>query len=136
MKLPKTKDQAIQPAGANGSARRQFQDQFIADVYVVWEGMDAWRLSAARWRSLINLCRSAPAWFRKTYQCASRRSPAGLDADDWQLLREILEAVREGLPDVQARKPGAVFAHVLAALQAYRGLIAAPPPGERPVSSG
>jgi hypothetical protein len=37
MKLPKTKDQAIQPAGANGSARRQFQDQFIADVYAAWE---------------------------------------------------------------------------------------------------
>jgi hypothetical protein len=54
----------------------------------------------------------APGWSRKTYP--------GLADDDWVLLREILEAVREGMPDVQARKPGAVLAHVLAALRAYR----------------
>jgi len=44
--------------------------------------------------------------------------PGGLDHSDWALLREVIEAVRQGLSDAADRRPGAVFEHVLSALRA------------------
>jgi hypothetical protein len=43
--------------------------------------------------------------------------PAGLILDDWATLREVLSAVREGLPDADQLQRGKVFQHVLGALR-------------------
>ena len=43
--------------------------------------------------------------------------PAGLSADDWSVMREIVEAIRQAIPDASSQPPGAVLNHVLSALR-------------------
>ena len=43
--------------------------------------------------------------------------PGNLSMEDWQVMREIVEAVRQALPDAADRRPGAVLEHVLTALR-------------------
>jgi len=43
--------------------------------------------------------------------------PGNLSMEDWQVVREIVEAVRQALPDAADRRPGAVLEHVLTALR-------------------
>ena len=38
--------------------------------------------------------------------------PGNLSMEDWQVMREIVEAVRQALPDAADRRPGAVLEHV------------------------
>ena len=33
--------------------------------------------------------------------------------EDWQVMREIVAAVRQAVPDASSKPPGAVLAHVL-----------------------
>ena len=40
-----------------------------------------------------------------------------LSMDDWQTMKEVIEAVRQPLPDAADRRPGAVLEHVLDALR-------------------
>ena len=40
--------------------------------------------------------------------------PGGMSLEDYSLMREVIAAIREGLPE--ADQPGAVFQHVLEAL--------------------
>ena len=42
--------------------------------------------------------------------------PGNLSMDDWVTLREVLSAVRAGLPSADQMQPGQVFQHVLSAL--------------------
>ena len=49
----------------------------------------------------------------------SERLPGGLDADDWQLTMEVLQAIRQALPDASDRKPGEVLSFVLDAIRAH-----------------
>jgi hypothetical protein len=43
--------------------------------------------------------------------------PGGMSLEDYSLMREVIPAIREGLPDADQMQPGAVFQHVLAALR-------------------
>jgi hypothetical protein len=45
--------------------------------------------------------------------------PGGMSLEDYSLLREVIAAIREGLPDADQMQPGAVFQHVLSALRDY-----------------
>jgi len=38
--------------------------------------------------------------------------------EDWQVMREIVAAVRQAIPDAAGAPPGAVLEHVLGALRA------------------
>jgi hypothetical protein len=44
------------------------------------------------------------------------RWPPG-SLEDYLLMREVIAAIREGLPDADQLQPGAVFQHVLGALR-------------------
>ena len=39
-----------------------------------------------------------------------------MSLEDYSLMREVIAAIREGLPDADQLQPGAVFQHVLEAL--------------------
>ena len=39
--------------------------------------------------------------------------PGGMSLEDYSLMREVIAAIREGLPDADQMRPGAVFQHVL-----------------------
>jgi hypothetical protein len=38
--------------------------------------------------------------------------------EDWQMMREIVAAVRQAIPDASSKPPGAELEHVLTALRA------------------
>ena len=42
--------------------------------------------------------------------------PSGMSLEDYSLMREVIVAIREGLPDADRMQPGQVFQHVLGAL--------------------
>jgi len=44
--------------------------------------------------------------------------PGNLSMEDWQVMREIIAAVRQAIPDAASAPPGAVLEHVLGALRA------------------
>ena len=44
--------------------------------------------------------------------------PGNLSVEDWQMMREIVAAVRQAIPDAANAPPGAVLEHVLTALRA------------------
>jgi hypothetical protein len=43
--------------------------------------------------------------------------PGNLSMEDWQVMREMIAAVRQAIPDANSRPPGAVLEHVLGALK-------------------
>ena len=43
--------------------------------------------------------------------------PGGMSLEDYSLMREVIAAIREGLPEADQMQPGAVFQHMLEALQ-------------------
>src|SRR4029079_8034080 len=43
--------------------------------------------------------------------------PGNLSFEDWATMREIMEAVRQAIPDANSKQPGAVLEHVLGALR-------------------
>ena len=43
--------------------------------------------------------------------------PGGMSLEDYSLMREVIAAIREVLPEADQLQPGAVFQHVLSALQ-------------------
>jgi hypothetical protein len=47
----------------------------------------------------------------------SARLPANLDATDWQMLIETLDAIKQCLPDAGQRQPGEVMRYVLEAIR-------------------
>ena len=42
--------------------------------------------------------------------------PGGMSLEDYSLMREVIAAISEGLPEADQLQPGAVFQHVLSAL--------------------
>jgi hypothetical protein len=44
--------------------------------------------------------------------------PGNLSMEDWQVMKEIIAAVRQAIPDASSKPPGAVLEHVFGALQA------------------
>ena len=44
--------------------------------------------------------------------------PGNLSMEDWQVMKEIIGAVRQAIPDAANAPPGAVLEHVLTALRA------------------
>ena len=43
--------------------------------------------------------------------------PGGMSLEDYSLMREVIAAIRDCLPDADQMQPGAVFQHVLSALR-------------------
>jgi hypothetical protein len=44
--------------------------------------------------------------------------PGNLSMEEWQMMKEIIAAVRQAIPDAAGAPPGAVLEHVLTALRA------------------
>ena len=50
--------------------------------------------------------------------------PGRMSLEDYSLMREVIAAIREGLPEADQLQPGAVFQHVLEALHGCSNNIA------------
>ena len=79
---------------------------------------------------MVKTTRTGPAVFFAT--CArlipndvrvtvQQQLPGNLSAEDWAMMREIVEAVKQAIPDAAHAKPGEEFEHVLSALRQAEG---------------
>src|SRR6478672_3072496 len=101
--------------------RQAFSAGFLRDLAEVWseEGRE----------TMVKTARTNPAVFFAT--CARlipndvrvQQLPGNLSMEDWQVMKEIIAAVRQAIPDAADAPPGAVLEHVLGALQAVEAKI-------------
>jgi hypothetical protein len=112
---------AGQSGNLNGrpvGTRTVFSQAFLKDLAEVWsdEGREA----------MVKTARSNPTVFFAT--CArlipndvrvtvEQQLPGNLTPEDWAIIREIVGAVRQAIPDPSSKPPGAVLSHVLEALR-------------------
>ena len=105
--------------------RQAFSAGFLRDLAEVW--------SEEVRETMVKTARTNPAVFFAT--CArlipndvrvtvEQQLPGNLSMEeDWQVMKEIIAAVRQAIPDAANAPPGAVLEHVLAALQAVEAKI-------------
>jgi hypothetical protein len=115
--------QSGNPAGRPLGTRNKFSESFVSDVAAVW---------ADRGRGILEkMAEDEPARFaelcgrlipRDVSLTISERLPGGLDADDWQITMEVLQATRQALPDANERPPGEVLRFVLDAIRAHNAI--------------
>jgi hypothetical protein len=91
------------PVGARG----RFSERFITDLTAAWEQYGETALAQTA-QQLIP---------KDVTVSLSARLPANLDAADWQMLIETLDAIKQCLPDAGQRQPGEVMRYVLEAIQ-------------------
>ena len=112
------------PNGRPVGSRTVFSQSFLKDLASVW----AERGRAAMEKTAID----QPGVFFAT--CArligpevkltiEQRLPGNLSIEDWQMMKEVIAAVRQAIPDATNAPPGAVLEHVLGALQAVEAKI-------------
>jgi hypothetical protein len=52
-----------------------------------------------------------------------QNNPGNLDPADWAIVMELLQAIKEVIPDIADRKPGEVLSLTLDALRAHSGKV-------------
>src|SRR5580693_8081982 len=102
------------PNGRPIGSRTVFSQSFLKDLASVW----AERGRAAMEKTAID----QPGVFFAT--CARLIGPEvkltieqSARQEDWQVMREIVAAVRQAIPDASSKPPGAVLEHVLSGLR-------------------
>ena len=108
---------AAQSGNLNGrpvGSRTVFSQGFLKDLAEVWASHGK--------QTMISTAETNPAVFFAT--CArligpevkltiEQTPPGNLSMEDWQVMREIVAAVRQAIPDAAGAPPGAVLEHVL-----------------------
>ena len=106
------------PAGKPIGTRHAFSQGFIRDFALVWqeEGLEAVRKVARKSpESFVAIAaKVCPNDVKLTIE---QSLPGNLSAEDWSMMREIIDAVRQAIPDANSKPPGAVLEHVLGALR-------------------
>ena len=106
------------PNGRPVGSRNAFSAAFLEDLRDVW--------IAHGKQAMTHTAKTSPEAFFAT--CArliprdiavtlTSRLPANLDATDWQMLIETLDAIKQCLPDAGQRQPGEVMRYVLEAIR-------------------
>jgi hypothetical protein len=111
--------QSGNPNGRPVGSRTAFSASFLKDLAEVWR--DHGR------ETMVKTATDQPSIFFAT--CArligpevkltiEQSLPGNLSMEEWQIMREVIAAVRQALPEAGSRPPGAVLEHVLKALRA------------------
>ena len=107
------------PNGRPVGSRSAFSQAYVRDFQTVWDesGIDAIREMAKKNPSgfVAVASKLIPQQVSLDMQASL---PGNLSLEDWQLLREVIQAVRSGIPDAAHARPGEVFQRVLSALRA------------------
>ena len=98
--------------------RQAFSAGFLRDLAEVWseEGRET-MVKTARTNPAVffaTCARLIPNYVRVTVE---QQLPGNLSIEDWTIMREIVAAVRQAIPDASSKPPGAVLEHVLSALR-------------------
>ena len=112
---------AGQSGNLNGrpvGSRTVFSQGFLKELAEVWASHGK--------QTMISTAETNPGVFFAT--CArligpevkltiEQTPPGNLSMEDWQVMREIVAAVLQAIPDANSKSPGAVLEHVLSALR-------------------
>ena len=100
-------------------SRSAFSAGFTRDLAEVWasHGKSSMLYTAEKQPAVFfaTCARLLPNDVRVTVE---QSLPGNLSMEDWQVMREIIAAVRQAIPDASSKPPGAVLEHVLGALRA------------------
>ena len=106
------------PHGRPVGARGRFSERFVTDLTAAWEQHGAQALEQTAKLYPDRFVAIASHLIPKDVSVSlTARLPANLDASDWELLIEVLGAIKQALPNANAHAPGEVMRHVLSALQ-------------------
>ena len=99
-------------------SRSAFSAGFTRDLAEVWaeKGKASMLYTAEKQPALFfaTCARLLPNDVRVTVE---QSLPGNLRMEDWQMMKEIIAAVRQAIPDASSKPPGAVLEHVLSALR-------------------
>ena len=106
------------PNGRPVGSRSAFSAGFTRDLAEVWadKGKAAMLYTAEKQPAVFfaTCARLLPNDVRVTVE---QQLPGNLSIEDWTIMREIVAAVRQAIPDASSKPPGAVLEHVLSALR-------------------
>ena len=99
-------------------SRSAFSAGFTRDLAEVWaeKGKASMLYTAEKQPAMFfaTCARLLPNDVRVTVE---QSLPGNLSMEDWQMMKEIIAAVRQAIPDASSKPPGAVLEHVLSALR-------------------
>jgi hypothetical protein len=112
--------QSGNPNGRPMGSRTVFSQAFCRDLAEVWseEGREA-MLKTARTNPTVFFATCARLIGPEVKLTIEQGLPAGLSAEEWAIMREVINAVSAALPDAASRSPGEVFQFCLDAVQAF-----------------
>ena len=100
-------------------SRSAFSAGFTRDLAEVWaEKGKASMLYTAEKQPAVFFATCARLLPNDVRVTVEQSLPGNLSMEDWQVMREIIAAVRQTIPDASSKPPGAVLEHVLGALRA------------------
>ena len=106
------------PNGRPVGSRSAFSAGFTRNLAEVWadKGKAAMLYTAEKQPAVFfaTCARLLPNDVRVTVE---QQLPGNLSIEDWTIMREIVTAVRQAIPDASSKPPGAVLEHVLSALR-------------------
>ena len=107
------------PNGRPVGSRSAFSAGFTRDLAEVWaEKGKASMLYTAEKQPAVFFATCARLLPNDVRVTVEQQLPGNLSMEDWQVMKEIIAAVRQAIPDAAGAPPGAVLEHMLGALQA------------------
>jgi hypothetical protein len=108
------------PAGRPVGARGRFTEAFVADITDAWHKHGAGIVEQMATTEPMRFAELCARLIPKDVQVSlSARLPGNLEPDDWQLVTEVMGAIRQALPEANQRQPGEVMQFVLDAIRAH-----------------
>src|SRR5262249_7872002 len=106
------------PNGRPVGSRTVFSQAFLKDLAEVWsdEGREA-MVKTAKTNPTVFFATCARLIPQDVKLTVEQQLPGNLSPDDWNLMLEIVDAVKQAVPDASNRPPGAVLEHVPDALR-------------------
>ena len=109
------------PNGRPVGSRSAFSAGFTRDLAEVWaEKGKASMLYTAEKQPAVFFATCARLLPNDVRVTVEQSRPGNLSMEDWQMMKEVIAAVRQALPDAADRRSGAVLEHVLSALRALQ----------------
>jgi|ERR1700733_15160021 hypothetical protein len=106
------------PNGRPVGSRSAFSAGFTRDLAEVWaEKGKASMLCTAEKQPAVFFATCARLLPNDVRVTVEQSLPGNLSAEDWSMMREIIGAVRQAVPDAAQRPAGEVLQHVLTALR-------------------
>jgi hypothetical protein len=101
-------------------ARQKIAEAIIRDVSDAWGKHGPVVLARPAKTEPGTFAKLAAGLVPKEFELSiGAKLPGGMDGEDWQILSEVLAAVRSSMPDAGSREPGEVLRFVQQALDAH-----------------